>query len=72
MTRDELWKLYCKKNPVFEADGNVTMTAKGLKKLFDTTYDMGHKAGREAGSKLETKANKMYSGLFDGLFGTKS
>jgi hypothetical protein len=40
MTKEELWKVYVNKNPSFNGRGNVTMSAKGLRKLFDTTWDV--------------------------------
>ena len=40
MTKEELWKVYTNKNPSFNGRGNVTMSAKGLRKLFDTTWDV--------------------------------
>lgn len=40
MTKEELWKVYSNKNPSFNGRGNVTMSAKGLRKLFDTTWDV--------------------------------
>jgi hypothetical protein len=40
MTKEELWKVYSNKNPSFNGRGNVTMSAKGLRKLFDTTWDI--------------------------------
>jgi hypothetical protein len=39
MTKNELWEIYCTKNPSFEEDGNVTLSTKGLRKLFETTWD---------------------------------
>ena len=39
MTKNELWEIYCTKNPSFEQDGKVTMSTKGLRKLFETTWD---------------------------------
>jgi len=40
MTKEELWKVYSNKNPSFNGSGNVTMSARGLRKLFDTTWDI--------------------------------
>jgi hypothetical protein len=40
MKKSQLWKIYCAKNPAFERDGNVTMSARGLRKLFDQTWDL--------------------------------
>ena len=47
MTRSELWKIYTDRNPSFAGDGNVTMTAKGLRKLFDTTWEVAYFDGEE-------------------------
>lgn len=45
MTKDELWVQYVAKNPSFGGEGNVTLSTKGLKKLFDQTWERGYKAG---------------------------
>jgi hypothetical protein len=42
-----LWQIFCKKNPSFSREGNVTMSSKGLKKLFDTTWDMAFYEGED-------------------------
>jgi hypothetical protein len=42
MTRSQLWKIYVKRNPSFAGDGNVTMSARGLRKLFETTWDAAY------------------------------
>ena len=47
MTKNELWRIYVKKNPSFEGEGNVTMSAKGLRKLFDTTWDTAYYDGED-------------------------
>ena len=47
MTKNELWRIYVKRNPSFEGDGNVTMSAKGLRKLFDTTWDTAYYDGED-------------------------
>jgi hypothetical protein len=47
MTKEELWKVYTNKNPSFNGRGNVTMSAKGLRKLFDTTWDVAMYDGEE-------------------------
>ena len=47
MTKEQLWKIYSRKNPSFDGDGNVTMTAKGLRKLFDTTWEIAMYDGEE-------------------------
>ena len=40
MKKSQLWKIYCAKNPAFERDGNVTLSARGLRKMFDQTWDL--------------------------------
>lgn len=47
MKKSQLWKLYCAKNPSFAGDGNVTMSARGLRKLFDQTWDFAFYEGEE-------------------------
>ena len=47
MTKKELWKIYSKRNPTFDGEGTVTMTAAGLRKLFDTTWDIAFHDGEE-------------------------
>lgn len=47
MTKNELWRIYVKRNPSFEGDGNVTMSARGLRKLFDTTWDTAYWDGED-------------------------
>jgi hypothetical protein len=39
MDREKLWKIFVKANPSFGREGYVTMSARGLRKLFDTTWD---------------------------------
>jgi hypothetical protein len=62
MTREELWNTYCKRNPSFAGDGEVTMSARGLKKLFDQTWEI---AQQQKSSSSDGKD------LFDTLFGGK-
>lgn len=44
MNQAELWQHYLSKNPHWEESG-VRLTAAGLKKLFDQTWEQGHKVG---------------------------
>ena len=44
MTQDALWEHYLSKNPHWQENG-VRLTAAGLKKLFDQTWDQGSKVG---------------------------
>ena len=45
MKKNQLWKIYCAKNPAFERDGNVTLSTRGLRKLFDQTWDYAYEHG---------------------------
>ena len=47
MKKSELWKIYCAKNPSFAGDGNVTMSARGLRKLFDQTWGYAFHEGED-------------------------
>jgi len=49
-TRIQLWKVYISKNPHWE-NANITLTPAGLKKLFEQTYDLGHKNGVETANR---------------------
>jgi hypothetical protein len=45
--KSQLWKIYCAKNPSFAGDGNITMSARGLRKLFDQTWDYAFHEGED-------------------------
>ena len=47
MKKSQLWKIYVAKNPSFAGDGNVTMSARGLRKMFDQTWDLALHEGEE-------------------------
>jgi len=47
MKKSQLWKIYTAKNPAFERDGNVTLSTRGLRKLFDQTWDLALHEGEE-------------------------
>ncbi len=47
MKKSQLWKIYTAKNPSFAGDGNITMSARGLRKLFDQTWDYAYHEGEE-------------------------
>jgi hypothetical protein len=47
MKKSQLWKIYVAKNPSFAGDGNVTMSARGLRKLFDQTWDYAFHEGED-------------------------
>jgi hypothetical protein len=54
MNKEDLWLVYCKKNPSFEGEGNITMTKNGLKKLFDETYNQAHQEGNKSSNSKPT------------------
>jgi hypothetical protein len=45
MTREELWRKFTERNPSFDGDGMVTLSARGLRKLFNQTWDFAFEAG---------------------------
>jgi hypothetical protein len=47
MKKSQLWKIYTAKNPAFERDGNVTLSTRGLRKLFEQTWDLAYHEGEE-------------------------
>jgi len=58
MTKKELWKIYTKRNPSFDGEGNVTLSAAGLRKLFETTWEIAMYDGEEEStSKHPASAN---------------
>jgi hypothetical protein len=56
MGKTDLWKVYADKNPSFKGDGNVTMSAAGLRKLFDQTWDHAHEQGVRNGRIIQKVA----------------
>lgn len=67
MTKEELWKVYCDKNPKFaDSEAQITLTARGIKKLFEQTYDTAHTRGIANGRALELmRKPKTGSGVDD-------
>jgi hypothetical protein len=65
MTKYELWEIYCTKNPSFEQEGNVTLSTKGLRKLFETTWDKAIES-----TYRETKRDKTVDDLMN-IFGMR-
>jgi len=47
MTKRELWKIYSKRYPSFNGEGNVTLSAAGLRKMFETTWEIAMYDGEE-------------------------
>jgi hypothetical protein len=47
MTKKQLWAVYTAKNPSFDGDGNVTLSAAGLRKMFNQTWDIAFEQGED-------------------------
>jgi hypothetical protein len=62
MTKKELWKIYAKRNPSFDGTGNVTLSAAGLRKMFETTWEIAMYDGEE-----EPTSKQPASGNIDAL-----
>ena len=73
MTKNELWNIYVKRNPSFNGKGNVTMSANGLKKLFDTTWDTAFYKGEEEDENIEHNFQQQSSSvdMLRSIFGMK-
>jgi hypothetical protein len=72
MTRADLWKIFTDKNPKMSGDdeSHITMTVRGLRKLFETAYDQGHDQGFENGKAWEAAHPKeTKSDIFNDMFG---
>ena len=72
MTKEELWKIYCEKNPSFNRqtpDNIITMTARGLKKLCEQTWKIAEEESKKKNNKPYKNNDFMKS--FEDLFGKK-
>jgi hypothetical protein len=77
MTSTELWEAYSTRNPSFDGDGQVTMSAAGLRKLFNQTwsiaYDTGYRTGlREATARAKptpAPPPEIFRDIFRDIFG---
>ena len=59
MTKKELWKIYSKRNPSFDGEGNVTLSAAGLRKLFETTWEVAMSDGEEESTSKQPAAGNL-------------
>jgi hypothetical protein len=66
MTKKDLWAQYVAKNPTFAGDGIITMTASGIRKLFEQTYDRAHDQGLENGKAIQKNSDNRFSDIFKG------
>ena len=66
MTRIELWVIYCKRNPQFlDEEAKITLTARGLKKFFDQTWEEAHSQGVANGRALAAQEKPKDNGMGD-------
>lgn len=54
MTSTELWEAYSTRNPSFDGEGQVTLSAAGLRKLFNQTWSIAHDTGYRRGLREAT------------------
>jgi hypothetical protein len=45
MSKQELWSKYVERNPSFNGLGTITMSARGLRKMFNQTWDVAFESG---------------------------
>ena len=57
MTKKELWKIYSKRNPSFDGEGMITLSAAGLRKMFETTWEIAMYKGEEEPISKPTPGN---------------
>jgi len=72
MKREELWKVYIKKNPKFiQEDAQITFTTKGLRQFFERTFDSAFNEGAKQSINEESAPNNSIIGdkNFDSIFG---
>jgi hypothetical protein len=71
MTKSSLWAIYCRKNPKFAEDGEITLTTKGLRKMFDTTWDTAFYDGEDEPCAPDLQGSASVETLMK-MFGMKS
>ena len=71
MTKNELWAIYVKKNPSFEGEGNITLSKRGLKKLFNTTWETAYFDGHEEKYTYDTGEDPSTLEVLKGIFGMR-
>ena len=63
MKKSQLWKIYCAKNPSFAGDGTITMSARGLRKLFEQTWDLAFYEGEDESEQTPVNNSKAVDDL---------
>ena len=74
MTRSELWAKFVERNPSFDGDGMVTLSARGLRKIFDQAWDRGETHGRESTQRIASDPltrDPAFQHIFGAIFGDR-
>lgn len=71
MKKSELWKAYVAKNPSFAGNGKVTLSAAGLRKLFNQTWDIAYHEGDQEEEITYTPKNTDALDELQRIFGFK-
>ncbi len=77
MTKEELWKIFTDKNPCFvESGARFSITADGIRKLFNQTWDAAHEKGFSNGKAWQemqkAKTDEKRNDLWERMFGRKT
>jgi hypothetical protein len=68
MTREELWKTVCKQNPSFAGTEPITLTPKGLRKMFDLAYEQGKAQSMKDLQRLVGVPKNPFDNIFNGMW----
>jgi hypothetical protein len=80
MKKQELWSKYVDRNPSFDGDTTITMSARGLRKMFNQTWDIAFQAGfnqefddddKEDDYPEPIRHNASAMNIFDTIFGKR-
>ena len=60
MTKEYLWNLICSKNESFRGEDStqITLTSRGLKKMFDLIWEKAEGVGYDRGIEVSKQINK--------------
>ena len=71
MKKSALWDIYVRKYPQFAQEGEITLTTKGLRKMFDTTWDTAYHDGEPEEEDYLTPGSPEALDAFKSIFGMK-
>lgn len=75
MTQSELWAKFVERNPSFDGDGMVTLSARGLRKIFEQAWDRGETLGRETAQRAARDSfprDPAFQHIFGTMFGNRN